>query len=67
MSAPLRVDLGERSYDIHIGGGLIASASLFTPHVAGRTAAIVTNETVAPLFAARVEATLVAAGARVLR
>jgi len=67
MSTPLRVLLGERSYDIHIGTGLIARASLFEPQVSGRTAAIVTNDTVAPLFAARLEATLAAAGARVLR
>jgi len=67
MSAPLRVDLGDRSYDIHIGTGLIDRASLFDRHVRGRTAAIVTNETVAPLFAPRLESTLAAAGARVLR
>ena len=67
MNAPLRVELGERSYDIHLGTGLIARPELFEKHVGGRTAAVVTNETVAPLFAARLEATLAAAGARVLR
>jgi 3-dehydroquinate synthase len=67
VSAPLRVELGDRSYDIQIGEGLLARTTLFTPHVAGRTAAIVTNATVAPLFAARLEATLASAGARVLR
>jgi len=67
MSAPLRVELGDRSYDIHIGTGLMGQPPLFGPHVGGRTAAIVTNETVAPLFADRLESTLAAAGARVLR
>jgi 3-dehydroquinate synthase len=68
MSAPpLEVALGERSYPIHIGAGLLDRALLFAPHVAGRRAAIVTNETIAPLFADRLEATLRSAGATTLR
>ena len=68
MSAPtLRVELGERAYPIHIGAGLLDDASLYAPHVAGRQAAVVTNETVAPLYAARVEAALAKAGARPIR
>jgi 3-dehydroquinate synthase len=62
----LTVALGERSYDIHIGEGLLDLAELYAPHVRGRTAAIVTNETVAPLYAARLEAALSSAGARTL-
>lgn len=46
----LNVDLGTRSYPIHIGSGLLARADLLAPHLAGRRAAIVTNETVAPLY-----------------
>ncbi|MDE3737611.1 MULTISPECIES: 3-dehydroquinate synthase [Pseudomonas] len=46
----LQVDLGERSYPIHIGSGLLSQPELFTPHIAGRQVAIVTNETVAPLY-----------------
>ncbi|GLZ86096.1 3-dehydroquinate synthase [Metapseudomonas resinovorans] len=46
----LQVDLGERSYPIHIGFGLLSRPELFTPHIAGRQVAIVTNETVAPLY-----------------
>ena len=49
----LRVELGSRAYPIHIGAGLLDDPALFAPHVAGRLAAIVTNETVAPLYAAR--------------
>ena len=46
----LTVDLGERSYPIYIGEGLLARADLLLPHLAGRQVAIVTNETVAPLY-----------------
>lgn len=50
------VDLGDRAYPIHIGSGLISQAALFAPHIRGARAVIVTNETVAPLYAAKVEA-----------
>ena len=63
----LRVELGERAYPIHIGTGILDDASLYAPHVAGRQAAVVTNATVAPLYAARVEATLAKAGGRAIR
>ncbi len=63
----LRVELGSRAYPIHIGAGFLDDARLFAPHVAGRLAAIVTNETVAPLYADRLESALAAAGARSLR
>jgi 3-dehydroquinate synthase len=59
----LIVALGERSYPIDIGAGLLDRAELYAPHVAGRIAAIVTNGTVAPLYAARLEAALASAGA----
>src|SRR5258705_8754442 len=61
----LRVELGERSYPIHLGAGLIDSAELYAPHLAGGAAAIVTNEVVAPLYLSRVRAAIVSAGARV--
>ena len=68
MSATtLRVELGKRSYPIHIGPGLLDDAGLYAPHVAGRRAAVVTNETVAPLYAARVEGALARAGAAPVR
>jgi len=68
MSAhPLRVELGERAYPIHIGTGILDDASLYAPHVAGRQAAVVTNATVSALYAARVEAALAKAGARAIR
>jgi len=63
----LRVALGERSYGIDIGAGLLDQPERFAAHVRGRTAAVVTNETVAPLYAARLEQALGRAGARTLR
>ena len=63
----LTVPLGDRSYPIHIGPGLLARPELLSAHVASRRAAIVTNDVVAPLFADRVEACLRAAGASVQR
>ena len=59
----LTVELGERAYPIHIGANLLDRADLYAPHVRGRIAAIVTNETVAPLYAPRLENALRAAGA----
>ncbi|HSW84506.1 MAG TPA: 3-dehydroquinate synthase, partial [Usitatibacter sp.] len=48
---------------IHIGADLIGRADLYAPYVRNRRAAIVTNATVAPLYAKQLEAALVAAGA----
>ncbi|APV49125.1 3-dehydroquinate synthase [Betaproteobacteria bacterium GR16-43] len=61
---PLRVELGERSYPIHIGAGLLSEPALFAPHLRGGRAVIVTNEVVGPLYAATLERTLAAAGAK---
>jgi 3-dehydroquinate synthase len=59
----LSVALGERSYPIHIGAGLIARPELYRPYLAGGSAAIVTNDVVAPLYLAQVRQALL--GARV--
>ncbi|KPQ27006.1 MAG: 3-dehydroquinate synthase [Marinobacter excellens HL-55] len=45
----LKVELGERSYPIVIGQGLLGSYDL-TPWVAGSQVMIVTNDTVGPLY-----------------
>jgi 3-dehydroquinate synthase len=63
----IEVGLGERAYPIHIGAGLLARAELFQPHIASGRAAIVTNTTVAPLFADALEATLARSGVRAQR
>jgi 3-dehydroquinate synthase len=44
------VSLGERSYPIYIGTGLLARADLVLPFLSRKRAAVVTNATVAPLF-----------------
>ncbi len=46
----LRLELGERSYPIYIGAGLLARGELLTSHIEGCRVAVVTNETVAPLY-----------------
>ncbi|MBI1285842.1 MAG: 3-dehydroquinate synthase [Thiobacillus sp.] len=61
----LTVDLGDRSYPIHIGAGLLARADLIIPHLAQKRVMIVTNTTVAPLYLARLTATLQAGGVTV--
>jgi 3-dehydroquinate synthase len=54
----LHVDLGERSYPIYIGADLLSRSDLLVPHIVGRQVAIVTNETVAPLYLAKLEQAL---------
>ncbi len=46
----LTVYLGERSYPIHIGPGLLRKPELITEHISGRQVMVVTNETIAPLY-----------------
>ncbi|MDX1352190.1 MAG: 3-dehydroquinate synthase [Thiomicrorhabdus sp.] len=46
----LKVELGDRSYPIFIGQGLMGSAELVKPFVKGQQVLIVTNTTVAPLY-----------------
>jgi len=62
----VRVELGERSYPIHIGGGLLQRPELVLPHLAQKRAAIVTNPAVGELFLAEFSAALAAAGVAVL-
>jgi len=50
MMQTLNVALGERSYPIHIGCGLLADAALIAPHLKQKKAVVVTNTTVAPLY-----------------
>ena len=50
----LSVDLGERSYPIHIGDGLLGQADLFHPAAEQGRVLVVTNEVVAPLYLDRV-------------
>lgn len=54
----LQVSLGDRSYPIHIGGGVLSRDDLVAPYFKSRKAVIVTNTTVAPLYLERLQATL---------
>jgi len=67
----LNVDLGERSYPILIGRGLLDDGALLTRYIgtssdAGGKVAVVTNTTVAPLYLEKVAAPLRAAGREVV-
>lgn len=46
----LNVDLGDRSYPIFIGQGLLADSQYLKPFIKGNQVCIVTNETIAPLY-----------------
>ncbi len=52
----LNLDLGERSYPIYIGSGILADQQLLRRHVSGRQVMLVTNEVVAPLYLDKVRA-----------
>jgi len=54
----LKLDLGERSYPIYIGSGLIGETDLLTRHIQGQSAVIVSNDRVAPLYMEAVEQSL---------
>ena len=54
----LEVDLGDRSYPIYIGTGLVGQADLIGQHIHGQSALIVTNSTIAPLYLEAVQQAL---------
>ena len=54
----LKLDLGERSYPIYIGAGLIGETEFLTRHIQGQSALIVSNAKVAPLYMAAIEQSL---------
>src|SRR5437868_4240675 len=54
----VRIDLGERSYDIRIGRGLLADAASFDGLPRAAAALIVTNTTVQPLYAQQLRAAI---------
>lgn len=58
MVETLRVELGDRSYDIVIGSGLLGRVQDWLPALKGRQAMIVSNDTVAPLYLDRLRAAL---------
>ena len=46
----LQVELGDRSYPIYIGAGLLNQAELYTQHIKAKQVMVVTNTTIAPLY-----------------
>ena len=54
----VHIDLGERSYDIRIGAGLLDKPDTWAQLPKAAAALIVTNDTVAPLYLARLQAAL---------
>ena len=54
----LNVALGERSYPIYIGGGLLERPELIVERLPQKKAAIITNSTVGPLYLARLQRAL---------
>lgn len=46
----LQVDLGARSYPIHIGAGLLRDSALYAPHIRTQRTLVISNDTVAPLY-----------------
>jgi len=54
----LTVELGERSYPIYIGAGLLDEGDLVRRHIRSRRVMVVTNETVAPLYLERLKSSL---------
>ena len=50
----IKVALGSRSYPIHIGAGILDKPELYQPHIRGSKAVVITNETIAPLYAQNV-------------
>ena len=55
----LNVDLGERSYPIYVGSGLVSDPDYFKQHIRSKRVMIVSNTTVAPLYEAKLREALV--------
>lgn len=62
----ITVALAERSYPIYIGARIFDEAALFLPHLAQKKAAIVTNETIAPLYLERLANSLRSAAVEIV-
>ena len=63
----VEVSLGERSYPILIGAGLLDRADSYAPYLAGKQVLIVTNDRVGPLYSDRVQAALAGFEVRTLQ
>ena len=52
----LTVELGDRSYPIHIEAGLLSKPAVLSPYIKGPLAVIITNDVVAPLYLEKAKA-----------
>jgi 3-dehydroquinate synthase len=66
-SQTIHVDLQERSYPIIIGENLIAQAELIVPYLKDKRAVIISNSTVAPLYARQLSNALIQHGVSVMQ
>lgn len=66
MIETLGVALGDRSYPIHIGSGVLQRVELVLPHIKQKKVVVVTNTTVAPLYLEMLRSTLENGGISVL-
>lgn len=66
MTETLSVALGDRTYPIHIGAGVLSQIELILPHVKQKKVVVVTNTTVAPLYLELLRSTLEQGGISVL-
>ena len=62
---PLSVTLGDRSYPIHIGDGLLGDEKLYAQYIASKNVAVISNRIVAPLYLELVQRAIERAGGRV--
>lgn len=58
MIKTLKVELGDRSYPIHIGTDVLSRIDLILPHIKQKKVVVVTNVTVAPLYLEVLRSTL---------
>jgi hypothetical protein len=49
----INLALGDRSYPIYVGRGLLSDGELLRRHIAGDSCLVITNETIAPLYLQR--------------
>ena len=57
MTETININLGKRSYPIYVGEHLLINGDLFEKHISNKKVAIVTNETIAPLYLQKITKT----------
>ena len=57
MTETININLGKRSYPIYVGEHLLTNGDLFEKHISNKKVAIVTNETIAPLYLQKITKT----------